>query len=69
MLFRKKIEKSCSYCIYSTRLDDEHALCVKKSLVSLNSKCRKFHYDPCKRVPPKPKAPDFERYSNEDYSL
>lgn len=69
MLFRKKIEKSCSYCIYSTKLDDEHALCIKRNIVPLNSKCRKFSYDPCKRVPAKPKAPDFSKYSNEDYTL
>ena len=51
MLFRKKIPKSCSYCIYSTKLDDEHALCIKRNVVSLDSKCRKFRYDPLKREP------------------
>jgi len=69
MLFRKKIEKSCSYCIYSTKLDDEQALCVKMGVVDLYSKCRKFRYDPTKRIPPKPKAPDFEQYTQEDFSL
>ena len=33
-----------------------------------------FHMDdfflhPCKRIPPKPKAPDFKKYDQEDYSL
>lgn len=69
MLFRKKIEKSCSYCAYSTQLNDEEALCMKRGIVSLYSKCRKFDYAPCKRVPPKPKAPDFHKYEQEDYSL
>ena len=69
MLFRKKIPKSCSYCIYSTKLDDEHALCIKRNVVSLDSKCRKFRYDPCKRVPPKPKALDFVKYKDEDFLL
>ena len=69
MLFRKKIEKSCAYCQYGTLLNDEQVLCIKKGVVCLSSKCHKFSYDPCKRVPLKQKAPDFEQYNKEDYSL
>ena len=69
MLFRKKIAKSCSYCARGTKIDDEQVLCMKKGIVPTNSKCRKFLYDPCKRVPAKPKALDFEKYNKEDYSL
>lgn len=69
MLFRKKIERSCAYCIHSTKLDDESVLCIKKGVVSIDKKCRKFSYDPCKRVPKKAKALDFEKYDKEDYSL
>lgn len=69
MLFRKKIQKSCSYCKYGAKLDDNLVLCTKRGMVSLDGKCRKFSYDPCKRIPLKPKAPDFEKYNSEDYSL
>lgn len=69
MLFRKKIEKSCSYCKYGTKLDDTSVLCTKRGLVHIGKKCRKFAYDPCKRVPMKAKVPDFDKYANEDYSL
>lgn len=69
MLFRKKIERSCSYCAYSTKLDDAQALCVKKGVVGLYGKCRKFCYDPTKRIPPKPKTPDFDQFSKDDFSL
>ena len=69
MLFRKKIEKSCSYCIYSTKLDEDHALCVKKGVVDLYGKCRKFDYDPTKRIPGKTNAPDFRQYKKDDFSL
>lgn len=69
MLFRKKIQKSCTYCQYGTKLNDEQVLCIKKGVVSLDGKCRKFTYDPCKRIPAKPKALDFEKYNDEDYSL
>ena len=69
MLFRKKIQKSCAYCQYGTKLNDEQVLCIKKGIVALDGKCRKFTYDPCKRIPAKPKALDFEKYNEEDYSL
>ena len=69
MLFRKKIERSCSYCLYGACLENEQILCAKKGMRSLEDKCRKFKYDPCKRIPPKAKALDFSRYDNEDFSL
>lgn len=69
MLFRKRIEKSCAYCEYGTKLNNEQVLCIKKGIVAMDKKCRKFRYDPCKRIPAKPKALDFEKYNEEDYSL
>lgn len=69
MLFKKRIERSCSYCAYCTKLNDEQALCIKRGVVSLLGKCRKFVYDPCKRIPTKPKAVDFQKYDKEDYTL
>lgn len=69
MLFRKKIERSCSYCRNSTKLSDSTVLCIKRGIISQEDSCRKFEYDPCKRVPPKQKAPDFSKYDNEDFSL
>jgi len=69
MLFRKKIQRSCSYCQYGTLLDGEQILCTKKGMRSIADKCRRFKYDPCKRVPKKPKALDFSKYDREDYSL
>ena len=68
MLFQKKIEKSCTYCVHGTKLEEDQILCVKKGVVPCK-KCRKFTYDPTKRIPPKPKALDFNKYDNEDYSL
>lgn len=69
MLFRKKIERSCAYCVHGTKLDDEQILCVKKGIYSIDHACRKFKYDPCKRVPAKAKALDFAKYDEHDYSL
>lgn len=69
MLFRKKIERSCSYCIYGAHLEEGMILCSKKGMKTDADKCRRFKYDPCKRVPKKAKALDFSKYENEDYSL
>lgn len=69
MLFRKKIEKSCSYCLYSTALEDGQYLCAKKGILNEDKKCFRFRYDPCKRIPAKAKALDFSKYDQEDYSL
>lgn len=69
MLFRKKIPRSCAYCLHSTRVADGQYLCVKKGLVNTDVGCRKFSYDPLKRIPPRQKALDFTKYDNEDFSL
>lgn len=69
MLFRKQISRSCQHCAYSARLDENQMLCTKRGVVSMYYECRKFKYDPCKRIPPKPRAIDFEKYQDEDFSL
>lgn len=69
MLFRKKIPSSCSYCSNATRISEDQVLCSKKGIATAYGKCRKFDYDPCKRIPPKPKAIDFDKFSEEDFTL
>ena len=69
MLFRKKIDRHCGYCQHCTKLDDFQVLCAKRSVMPVDGMCMKFKYDPCKRIPSKPKALDLSKYENEDYSL
>ena len=69
MLFRKKIQRSCSYCRRGTKLNEEDILCTKKGVRPIDGKCWRFRYDPCKRIPPKPKALDFSKYDQDDFSL
>lgn len=66
MLFRKKIVRSCQYCTHGTKIDEETVLCTKRGVVALERGCRKFSYDPCKRIPLKSKALDFDKYNQED---
>lgn len=69
MLFRKKIERSCLYCTCSTKLNEDQMLCIRRGIVSADNKCRKFRYDPFKRIPAKPKALDLSKYDGDDFSL
>ncbi len=69
MLFRKKITRSCEYCVHCAKVSDEQMLCAKKGLVPPDARCRKFMYDPFKRVPPRFKAVDFSKYSTDDFFL
>lgn len=69
MLFRKKIERSCEYCVFSAKMDQKNMLCTKRGVVSVDTACHKFRYDPFKRVPPRPKALDFSKYEEDDFSL
>lgn len=69
MLFRKKIDRSCVYCIHGTKLEDDQILCCKKGMKTLDDKCRRFKYDPTKRIPMKAKALDFAKYDEHDFSL
>ena len=69
MLFRKKIDRSCAYCVYGTKLEDDQILCCKKGMKTAEDKCFRFKYDPTKRIPVKAKALDFAKYDEHDFSL
>lgn len=69
MLFRKKIERSCVYCAHGAKINHTQFVCAKRGLVQGDSGCRRFRYDPLKRVPPRRKAMDFSRYDDRDFSL
>lgn len=69
MLFRKKMPKSCIYCVHSTKYSEDQMLCTKRGVVSAHYQCWKFRYDPIKRIPVKPKALDLKKYDADDFSL
>ena len=74
MLLRKKpmfganIQPACTYCEFVQKAADPRMiLCAKKGVVSPYYHCKKFSYDPLRRVPRRqPKLPEF---SAEDFSL
>ena len=69
MLFEKKMDPRCAYCQRCAPLDEESVMCIKKGVVPAGFHCRAFKYDPLKRVPPRPAAPDLSRLKDEDVVL
>ena len=66
-LARKVMEDPSKYA--KACEEEGYMICSKKGKVEKMSVCRKFSYDPCKRIPAKAKALDFEKYKEQDYSL
>lgn len=69
MLFSKEIEPRCAYCQRGARLGDDKVMCLKRGIMAADGHCRRFRYDPLKRVPPKPPVLDLSSLSDEDFSL
>jgi hypothetical protein len=69
MLFRKDIEPRCAYCQHGATLTEDQIMCPKKGIVSAGASCRRFSYDPLKRVPPRPATFDGGKFKKEDFTL
>lgn len=69
MLFRKKQPRCCAHCRYSTSITEEQVLCSKRGIRPPDMPCRRFKYDPLKRVPIKNATIDLSRYKQEDFIL
>jgi len=53
-LFGKKAEPACMYCKFGKRNGEaERVFCQKKGIVNAYNSCKKFEYDPLKRIPKK----------------
>ena len=68
-LFKSKIEPRCAYCTHGRALGGGQVVCPKKGVMSQGSSCRRFTYDPMKRVPPRPVKADFSGLTDDDFSL
>ena len=68
MLFRKDIARCCSHCLHAAVSEDK-IICAKVGVVSPDHRCWRYRYDPCKRIPPKMKALDVEKFNDADFSL
>ena len=66
MLFPKKIDRFCSYCVYAGKLDDETYLCAKGGALWALLPGLLHAY---RRVPKRRKPKDFSEYDELDFSL
>ena len=64
-LFGNNITPNCEYCELA-QYSGGKFIC-NKNKVLVNNKCRKFKYDPLKRVPNS--TPSLDKYSLEDFVL
>lgn len=70
MLFSEKIRPMCIYCQHAKPSigDDDHMVCPHKGVVTFDFSCRKYKYDPLKRIPRRPPLPDFD-YDKKDFTF
>lgn len=66
--FSKNIMPRCAYCQFSMNLNENYLLCMKNGPVEADSKCRRYKYDPFKRVPKTLNLP-LGNYKAEDFTL
>lgn len=64
-LFGNNITPSCKYCDLS-RFEDNVFYCAKNRK-NIDHKCKKFQYNPLKRVPKS--TPALQQFSSDDFSL
>ena len=69
MLFRKKIDRYCTYCQFAGKIDGESMVCQFCGVVPSDHHCRRFRYDPLKRVPSRPHSGGLEKFNKNDFSL
>ena len=56
MLFRKKIDRYCTYCQFAGKIDGESMVCQFCGVVPSDHHCRRFRYDPLRASPAAPRS-------------
>ena len=69
MLFRKNIDPRCAYCQRGAQINEREVACVKRGIMPVEGSCRRFRYDPLKRVPHRPAPLETARLKESDFSL
>jgi hypothetical protein len=70
MLFSKNMEPRCEYCRHGVTFDgDELIGCKHHGVMRADDKCRRFTYDPLKRVPDPPRVFKAQEFDKEDFEL
>ena len=68
--FGGRIDPKCEYCAWGSRAaDGKRVLCNKRGIMEPLGKCRRFSYDPLKRIPPRPVKLDTAGLREEDFQI
>ena len=67
-LFGKNIDPACEYCEYGKGAPSNMVACPKYGVVAPFYYCRKFKYNPLKRIPKKANC-NLPKFSADDFSL
>ncbi len=67
-LYGNSVEPRCEYCAHGQRsADGKQVFCPRKGVVQAGQHCRKYVYDPLKRIPFR--QAELKEYSAEDFRL
>ena len=67
-LYGNDITASCNICIHGNPAANGDAiLCAKRGVMPLHERCRRFVYDPLRRIPKQP--PPLRQYEAEEFSI
>lgn len=67
-LFGNNIEPACGYCRFGKPTNDGgRILCPNTGVVAPHFHCKKYRYDPLKRVPSR--QPMLQQYDKSDFEL
>ena len=67
-LFGSHVEPACRYCSFSREsADGRMMLCPHRGVVAPYYSCRKYHYDPLRRVPSRQAV--LPEYDKSDFEL
>ncbi len=69
MIFSKNIEPMCCYCEKGVLMqNNKYVICKKRGVVTASYYCRRFIYDPLKRIPPMKKL-EKQEFKQKDFSI
>ncbi|MCL2488047.1 MAG: hypothetical protein FWE80_05120 [Oscillospiraceae bacterium] len=67
-LFGNNIQPACEVCLFGRRaVDGKTVLCPQRGVVPLYYSCRRFKYDPLKRMPRR--NPSLPKHRAEEFTL
>ena len=67
-MFRKDIDPMCIYCMYCDEKNDTFTCIKKNKIVEPDDHCRRFKYDPLRRVPLAP-ATFVSNFEDQDFKI